>query len=221
MLFRSQATPGDEFRAAVAAALDAAEREQGGWIVDGNYEGELAGLVRDRASIVVWFDLPRPLVMRRIILRTLRRALLRERLWNGNRERVLDLLSLDPERSIVRWAWTRHGVYRTRLAAGSAAAPDGQVAFGLVTIDRAARRVTVGSTDVRLTRSEFDLLEAMLSEPRRVYTRDELLDRVWGEWHASDDLTVMISRMRRKLAEAGAPHVIETVHGVGYRLSAT
>ena len=77
------------------------------------------------------------------------------------------------------------------------------------------------STDVRLTRSEFDLLEAMLSEPRRVYTRDELLDRVWGEWHASDDLTVMISRMRRKLADAGAPHVIETVHGVGYRLSAT
>ena len=83
-----------------------------------------------------------------------------------------------------------HRVLAARLTAvlrrGVAAAPDGQVAFGLVTIDRAARRVTVGSTDVRLTRSEFDLLEAMLSEPRRVYTRDELLDRVRSEEHTSE-----------------------------------
>lgn len=108
-------TPEAEFAEEVTRQLDLAEREQGGWIVDGNYDSTLHNLVRDRADTVIWFDLPRHVVMRRVVTRTLRRALFREVLWNGNRERWLNILRWDPKVSIIRWAWTRHGVYAKRL----------------------------------------------------------------------------------------------------------
>lgn len=110
------------FRTAVEAALRQADAV-GGWIVDGNYNSKLDDLVLSRAGVVLWFDLPRAVVMRRIVLRSLRRALLREPLWNGNRERWRNLLRWDPEHSIIRWAWTRHATYRERLSAEAAAAP--------------------------------------------------------------------------------------------------
>jgi adenylate kinase family enzyme len=104
-----------EFAFRVQEALAHAERTRGGWIVDGNYDGSLHGLVRDRATIVLWFDLPKWRVITRITARTLRRAVTQEELWNGNRERWTNLFRWDPEQSIIRWAWTRHHVYRERL----------------------------------------------------------------------------------------------------------
>jgi hypothetical protein len=79
-------------------------------------------LIWARADTVVWLDYPRSLVMRRIIRRTLRRMIRREELWNGNRERWRNLASLDPERSIIAWAWTQHPVDRERYA-GAASDP--------------------------------------------------------------------------------------------------
>ena len=61
-------------------------------------------------------DLPRHLVLRQIVRRTTRRVVRREELWNGNRERLGAVLNPDPHRSIIRWAWTRHGMYRERYA---------------------------------------------------------------------------------------------------------
>jgi hypothetical protein len=58
--------------------------------------------------------------MRRLVWRTLRRASLGVELWNGNRERWRDMLSNDPEKSIIRWAWTRDQLYRDRYLAASA-----------------------------------------------------------------------------------------------------
>jgi len=57
---------------------------------------------------VVLFDLPRRVVMTRILRRTLRRVARREELWNGNRERWGNLFSADPEVSVVAWAWQTH-----------------------------------------------------------------------------------------------------------------
>ena len=54
--------------------------------------------------------------MARTIRRTLRRTLTREELWNGNREPLSNLWSLNPEKSIIAWTATRHGVYRRRYA---------------------------------------------------------------------------------------------------------
>ena len=100
--------PREEFRARVET-LAAGDT----WVIDGNYAA-VRDLVWARADTVVWIDLPRPLVMRRIIFRTLRRAVLRRELWNGNREPLSNWLTLDPERSIIMWSWTQHAKYRAR-----------------------------------------------------------------------------------------------------------
>jgi len=102
--------PRDTFRARVGA-LVAGDR----WVIDGNYTA-VRDLVWGRADTVVWIDLSRPVVMRRVIGRTLRRAALRQELWNGNREPWSNWLTLDPERSIIMWSWTQHAKYRVRYA---------------------------------------------------------------------------------------------------------
>lgn len=90
-----------------------------GWVVDGNY-GAVQSQVWSRADTVVWFDLPRRTVMRQVITRTVRRGLLRQELWNGNRESLANLYKMDPEESVIRWAWTKHDTYRTRYAEAAA-----------------------------------------------------------------------------------------------------
>lgn len=101
--------PREEFRARVeeAAAAD-------GWVIDGNYSA-VQDLVLTSADTVVWLDLPRRVVMRRVITRTLRRAITREVLWNGNREPLTNLYRWAPEKNIIRWAWTRHPIYAKRF----------------------------------------------------------------------------------------------------------
>ena len=89
------------------------------WVVDGNYSA-VRDLVWQRADTVVWLDLPRPLVMRRVIARTLRRAVTRQELWNGNREPLANFYRLDPERNIIRWTWVMHPSYAARYTAALA-----------------------------------------------------------------------------------------------------
>jgi len=84
-----------------------------GWVVDGNYRA-VQDLVWSRADTVIWLDLSRPVVMWQVVGRTLRRAVTREELWNGNREPLRNFLTLEPEDSVIAWAWTRHRVYRER-----------------------------------------------------------------------------------------------------------
>src|SRR5271167_3170780 len=74
-------------------------------------------MVWERADTVVWFDLPYAVVMARTVRRTVRRTVTRQELWNGNREPWSNLWSFNPEKSIVAWAATRHGVYRRRYTA--------------------------------------------------------------------------------------------------------
>ena len=106
--------PAAEFRALVGAAA-AGER----WVIDGNY-GTVQDLVWARADTVVWLDLPRRTVMRRVIWRSLRRAAGRTELWNGNRERWQNFFSLDKEESVIAWAWQTHASNRARYEAAMA-----------------------------------------------------------------------------------------------------
>lgn len=76
--------------------------EQDAWVVDGAYRGKLGDLVLERADTVVWLDLPRRVWLPRLVLRTLRRALTREELWNGNRESLWGAVSHAD--SLVRYA---------------------------------------------------------------------------------------------------------------------
>jgi adenylate kinase family enzyme len=110
-----QQKPSDIFKEEVSEALDRSEKSAGGWIVDGNYISKLDDLVTSRADVVIWFNLPKSKVMSRVIKRSLRRALTREELWNGNRESILNLARWSPEKNIIRWTWTQHGSYYEQL----------------------------------------------------------------------------------------------------------
>lgn len=96
------------FRARVAQFIAA-----DGWVVDGNYSA-VSDLVWQRADTVVWMDLPRRQIMRQLAARTIRRMITRTELWNGNTESLRNLLRLDPEESILLWAWTQHAKYVQR-----------------------------------------------------------------------------------------------------------
>ena len=81
-------------------------------------------------------------------------------------------------------------------------------------------QVTVDDRDVDLTPKEFELLQLLISNPGKVFTRDNLLEKVWGYEYAGDSRTVdvHIRHLRQKIeAEPSQPRFLETVRGVGYR----
>jgi DNA-binding response OmpR family regulator len=104
--------------------------------------------------------------------------------------------------------------------AGGAPARDEHLEFGALAIDGASRTVTRNGEPVTLTAREFDLLWFLASNPRRVFSRSHLMDRVWGHAPALDTgtVTVHIRRLREKLeADPAHPAHLQTVWGVGYR----
>jgi DNA-binding response OmpR family regulator len=89
----------------------------------------------------------------------------------------------------------------------------------LVQIDTESRVVTVANTTVDLTRIEFNLLAALAASPGRVVSRDTITTQVWGAWYGSDaHLDVHMSRLRKKILDAGGPRVGQCVRGVGFKL---
>ena len=104
----------DEARARVDAFLAGPGRD--GWVVDGNWNSRVGDWF-DAADATVWVDPPRRVSTARVVRRTLWRALTRAELWNGNRERPSNLLSLDPERNVVLWSWRSYDEYQQRYGA--------------------------------------------------------------------------------------------------------
>ena len=101
-----------------------------------------------------------------------------------------------------------------------AVAPRERLEFDGVTIDNASRLVTKDGTPVTLTAREFDLLWFLVSNPRRVFSRSQIMERVWGHSPALDSgtVTVHVRRLREKLeADPAHPARILTIWGVGYR----
>ena len=97
-----------------------------------------------------------------------------------------------------------------------------RLAFDGLEIDGAAREVFRDRALVRTTAKEFDLLWFLASHPRRVFSRDQLMARVWGYEAAYDTgtVTVHVRRLREKIeADPSRPRHLETVWGVGYRFS--
>jgi two-component system, OmpR family, response regulator MprA len=87
-----------------------------------------------------------------------------------------------------------------------------------LSLDPASREVTRGERRLRLTRTEFSLLELLLRHPRQVLTRDRILDEVWGYDFptSANSLEVYVGYLRRKTEAHGEPRLIHTVRGVGY-----
>jgi adenylate kinase family enzyme len=129
----------DSFRAQVA---DFAAGER--WVIDGNYS-KVRDLVWARADTVVWLDLPRRVVMRRLVWRTLRRVAGRAELWNGNRERWRNVFTWDRNESVISWGWHSYGSNRVRYAAAMADPAYGHLSFVRLTSAGAVRRFLRGA----------------------------------------------------------------------------
>jgi len=92
---------------------------------------------------------------------------------------------------------------------------------GLV-LDQSSQRVSIGERTVALGPTEYRMLAFFMTHPERVYTREQLLDRVWGGNVYVEERTidVHIRRLRKALEESGYDRLIQTVRGSGYRFSA-
>jgi two-component system response regulator ResD len=97
-----------------------------------------------------------------------------------------------------------------------------RLSFNGLVIDSATREVTKNGTPLRLTAREFDFLWFVASHPRRVFSREQIMRRVWGYSSALDTgtVTVHVRRLREKIEDQPShPRHLETVWGVGYRFT--
>lgn len=100
--------------------------------------------------------------------------------------------------------------------------PASLLRVGDLVLDRAAHSVTVGEKEANLTALEFDLLEVLMATPGRVFSRTELVDRLYesGFTGLESTLNVHIRNLRLKIEpDPAAPRYLETVFGVGYRMN--
>jgi two-component system alkaline phosphatase synthesis response regulator PhoP len=99
----------------------------------------------------------------------------------------------------------------------SASTSDDMLAFKLVRIDGGSRQVWVGDREIELTTTEFDLLKALAEQPGMVFSRERLLEKVWGHDYFGEIrvVDVHIGHVRQKIGE----QFIATVRGIGYRFT--
>jgi two-component system phosphate regulon response regulator PhoB len=93
-----------------------------------------------------------------------------------------------------------------------------QLKAGDISLDRRTRRVTRSVRDINLSPTEFRLLEHLMQNPGRVYSRSQLLDAVWGRDVYVDERTVdvHVGRLRKAVTRGKEPDPIRTVRGMGY-----
>ncbi|MFN8498389.1 MAG: response regulator transcription factor [Anaerolineae bacterium] len=110
-----------------------------------------------------------------------------------------------------------------RRSASAGAPGQAALTFGRLRIDPSTRVVTVDGSAILLTAREFDLLLYLAQHPNQVFTRDQLMDRVWGYEVAMDTstVTVHVRRLREKIeTDPANPQFVVTVWGVGYKFDA-
>lgn len=92
---------------------------------------------------------------------------------------------------------------------------------GDLILDRESVTVTAAGTPVTVTAREFEILSLMMSYPKKVFTREQLYEQVWGGEFMGDDNTVNvhISNLRSKLAKASSDEYIKTVWGIGFKMA--
>jgi DNA-binding response OmpR family regulator len=122
----------------------------------------------------------------------------------------------------LRPAELRSRIRAVLRRSGSRALGEEVLGAGSILLDRGRREVTVDGRPVEVTFSEFELLNALIGEPGRVFSRQDLLRAIWGDGAYRDPrgIDVHVRHLREKLEERPErPRLIQTVRGVGYRLS--
>jgi DNA-binding response OmpR family regulator len=114
-------------------------------------------------------------------------------------------------------------IQNTSPAAETSALPSGdEIKTGEITVNKASRRVFARGLEVGCTNKEYELLLFLMSNPDRVFSKEALYDRIWGEDAYGDIKTVVvhINRLREKIeTDPSNPSYIKTVWGAGYRFS--
>lgn len=102
----------------------------------------------------------------------------------------------------------------------SGAPASGVLQWGDLALDREAVQVTAGGIEVTLTAREFEILALLMEHPKKVFTREQIYEQVWGEEFMGDDNTVNvhISNLRAKLGKASEKEYIKTVWGIGFKM---
>ena len=97
-----------------------------------------------------------------------------------------------------------------------------RLTFGPLELNLESRELQIGESSVSLTRTEFDFLRLLMEQPKRVFTREQIIEAIGGSQYFGSDhlLDTHASRLRIKIRSAGGPNVISAVRSVGYRLSA-
>jgi DNA-binding response OmpR family regulator len=132
-------------------------------------------------------------------------------------------LGLGGDDYIVKSATPAEVVARVKAVLRRASAPPGlqTVRFGELEVDLAAHQVRCEGRQVELTPREFALLRVLVEHPRQVFSRDQLLELVWGSFGDRSVVAVTIARLRQKLEpDPARPRYVVTVWGSGYRLDA-
>ena len=98
---------------------------------------------------------------------------------------------------------------------------DGVFRVGDLCMDMSQRRVSQGAERIELSPREFQVLHVLMGEPGRVFSRDEICERIWERVHEYDTRTVeiFIMRLRRKLDRPGMESAIRTIRGMGYSMT--
>lgn len=107
-----------------------------------------------------------------------------------------------------------------RRQRSSAPTTGDRLEFGMMTVDRSRRKVTIGGNQAELTTLEFDLLAALAAQPGRVFSRRQLIEAIWGWDYYGDErvVDVHVRKLRKALGDdAAEPTIIGTVRGVGYK----
>lgn len=114
----------------------------------------------------------------------------------------------------------KHPESKARNNAGTPESAGGAISFRDWTLDPSSRTFLVAGSPLQLTRIEFNLLETMMRQPKRAFSKQDLFEAAWGEPYAGDDstVTVHVSNIRAKLKASGTDAYIKTVWGIGFKL---
>jgi DNA-binding response OmpR family regulator len=107
-----------------------------------------------------------------------------------------------------------------RLVNGSGKKEQDIIQIRGITIDKTSRRIFINDKEINFTTKEFDLLLLLASNPNRVFSKEELFERIWGMDSAGEiaTVTVHIRKIREKIeSDSSKPQYIETIWGIGYR----
>lgn len=110
---------------------------------------------------------------------------------------------------------------RSGVPSSTATQDRGRLVFGAVAIDSGTKEISIGGTVIPLTRTEFEILTALASNPSRVFSREDLIERIWKDAPFVTERTVdvHITRLRKKLGEKAS--LISSRPGYGYRFNYT